>query len=43
MPTTADAYGSMTVLSVSPCLTKAEDEEFRHAAAEQIRSGGRWF
>lgn len=43
MPTTADAYGSMTVLSTEPALTRTEDEAFRHVAAEQIRSGGRWF
>jgi anti-anti-sigma factor len=43
MATIADSYGSMTVLSVSPTLTKVEDEQFRQAAAEQIRSGGRWF
>jgi len=33
----------MTVLSVEPALTKAEAEEFRRAAAEQIHAGGRWF
>lgn len=43
MPTTADAYGSMTVLSVEPALTQVEGEQFRRAASEQIRSGGRWF
>jgi anti-sigma B factor antagonist len=43
MPTTADAYGSMTVLSTEPALTRAEDEVFRRIAAEQIRAGGRWF
>jgi anti-anti-sigma factor len=43
MPTIADAYGSMTVLSVSPTLTAQEDEQFRLTVAEQIRSGGRWF
>ena len=29
MPTVADAYGSMTVLSVEPQMTKAEGDEFR--------------
>lgn len=43
MPTTADAYGSMTVLSMEPALTQPEDEAFRRVASEQIRAGGRWF
>ena len=43
MPITADAYGSMMVLSVEPALTRAEEKQFRQAASEQIRSGGRWF
>ena len=43
MSTTTDAYGSMIVLSVDPALTRAEEEQFRRAAAEQIRAGGRWF
>jgi anti-anti-sigma regulatory factor len=43
MPTVADAYGSMTVLSVEPGLTKAEAEEFRRVAEGQIHDGGRWF
>jgi anti-anti-sigma regulatory factor len=43
MPTVADAYGSMTVLSVQPGLTKIESEDFRHVAEGQIRGGGRWF
>ena len=43
MPTTADAYGSMTVLSVEPAMTKAEAEGFRRAATEQVQAGGRWF
>jgi anti-anti-sigma factor len=43
MPTTADAYGSMTVLSTEPALVRAEDEAFRRTALEQIRAGGRWF
>jgi len=43
MPTTADAFGSMMVLSVEPALTAREEETFRSAAAEQIRSGARWF
>jgi anti-anti-sigma regulatory factor len=43
MPTIADAYGSMTVLTVEPSLTKAEGEDFRRAAMEQIQAGGRWF
>lgn len=43
MPTTADAYGSMMVLSVDPALTRVEEEGFRQAASEQVRSGGRWF
>lgn len=43
MPTVADAYGSMTVLSVEPGLTKAEAEDFRHVAEGQIHGGGLWF
>ena len=43
MPTTADAYGSMTVLTVEPGLTKAEGEALRSAADEQLQAGGRWF
>lgn len=43
MPTTADAYGSMMVLSVEPALTGAGNDTFRSVAAEQIRAGGRWF
>jgi anti-anti-sigma regulatory factor len=42
-PMVADAYGSMTVLSVEPALTKGESADFRHAASEQLRAGGRWF
>jgi anti-anti-sigma regulatory factor len=43
MPTVADAYGSMTVLSIEPGLTRAEGEDFRRAAGEQLQAGGRWF
>jgi anti-anti-sigma regulatory factor len=43
MPTVADAYGSMTVLSVEPAMTKAEGDEFRRTAAAQVQAGGRWF
>jgi len=43
MTTTADAYGSMMVLSVEPALTGAEGDAFRSVASEQIRAGGRWF
>ena len=43
MPTMAEAYGSMMVFSVEPGLTGAEEDAFRHAVSEQIRSGGRWF
>ncbi len=43
MPTTADAFGSMMVLSPDPALTVREDEAFRRVAGEQIRSGARWF
>ena len=43
MATTADTYGSMTVLTVEPAMTKAEVEIFRRTASEQIRAGGRWF
>jgi anti-anti-sigma regulatory factor len=43
MPTVADAYGSMTVLSVEPGLTKAEAEDFRRVAEAQVHAGGRWF
>jgi len=43
MPTLADAYGSMTVISVEPALTRAEDADFRRLASEQLQAGGRWF
>jgi len=43
MTTTADAYGSMMVLAVEPALTGREEDAFREVAAEQIRSGARWF
>jgi len=43
MPTTADAYGSMMVLSVDSALTAREEDAFRQAVGEQIRSGARWF
>jgi len=43
MPTTADAYGSLTVVAVEPALTRAEDADFRRVATEQIHAGGRWF
>jgi anti-sigma B factor antagonist len=43
MTTTADAYGSMMVLSVEPALTVREGNDFREVAGEQIRSGARWF
>jgi len=43
MATTADAYGSMTVLGVEPSLTKAETDLFRRTVSEQIQAGGRWF
>ena len=43
MSTTADAYGSMMVLSVEPALTVREEDAFRETAGEQIRSGARWF
>lgn len=43
MPTTADAYGSMTVLSVEPALMRADGQAFRAVALEQVRAGGRWF
>jgi anti-anti-sigma regulatory factor len=33
----------MTVLSVAPAMTKHERDDFRRAAAEHIRAGGRWF
>jgi anti-anti-sigma regulatory factor len=42
-PMVADAYGSMTVLSVEPALTRGESADFRHAVTEQLRAGGRWF
>jgi anti-sigma B factor antagonist len=43
MPTTADAFGSLMVLSVEPALTGREEDTFRKAVGEQIRSGARWF
>jgi len=43
MATTADTYGSMTVLSVAPGLTKHERDDFHRLASEQVRTGGRWF
>jgi len=43
MPTTAEAYGSMMVLSVEPALTAREGNDFREMAGEQIRAGARWF
>ena len=43
MPTAVNAYGSMTVLTVEPTLTKAEGEALRSAAGEQLQAGGRWF
>jgi len=43
MPTTADLYGSMTVLAVEPMLAGDEGERFRAVVDEQIRAGGRWF
>jgi anti-anti-sigma regulatory factor len=43
MPTAVDAYGSMTVLTVEPALTKVEGESLRAAVGEQLKAGGRWF
>ena len=43
MPTTADTYGSMTVMTIEPAVTEAEADAFRRVADEQIRAGGRWF
>jgi len=43
VPTTADTYGSMTVMMVEPAFTGADADAFRHVADEQIRAGGRWF
>jgi anti-anti-sigma regulatory factor len=43
MTTTADTYGSMTVLAVAPVLAKDDRDAFRRVAAEQVRTGGRWF
>ncbi len=43
MPTTADMYGSMTVLAVEPVLAGDESEGFRNRVAEQLDVGGRWF
>ena len=43
MPTLADTYGNMTVLSVEPAMAEPESESFHRVAAEQIRAGGRWF
>lgn len=43
MPTTADAYGNMTVLYVEPALAQDESGVFRRVVGEQIQAGGRWF
>ena len=43
MATTADTYGSMTVMTVEPAFTGAEADAFRRVADEQLRAGGRWF
>lgn len=43
MPTTANMYGSMTVLAVGPALAGDEGEQFRAVVSEQINAGGRWF
>jgi anti-sigma B factor antagonist len=43
MPTTADMYGSMTVLAVGPVLAGGESEAFRERASAQLDVGGRWF
>jgi len=43
MPTLADTYGNMTVLSVEPALAEPESESFHRVASDQIRAGGRWF
>ena len=43
MTTTADTYGSMTVMTVEPAVTRPECDAFRQVADEQLRAGGRWF
>ena len=43
MATTADTYGSMTVVTVEPAVTRPECEAFRRIADAQLRAGGRWF
>ena len=43
MPTTADMYGSMTVLAVEPVLAGDESAAFRDRVSEQLDLGGRWF
>jgi len=43
MPTTANMYGSMTVLAVEPALAGPEAAQFRRLAAEHVTRGGRWF
>jgi len=43
MTTAAEMYGSMTVLTVEPALTRSEGEAFRQTINEQVRAGGRWF
>ncbi len=43
MPTRAEAYGSLTVLTVEPALTAQEEAAFRKAAGEELRAGVRWF
>jgi anti-anti-sigma regulatory factor len=43
MPTTANMYGSMTVLAVEPALAGPESSSFRRLASEHVSRGGRWF
>jgi anti-anti-sigma regulatory factor len=43
MSTTANTYGSMTVLAVEPALAGPEAAGFRRLAAEHVARGGRWF
>ena len=43
MATTANLYGSMTVLTVEPALAGPEAAAFRRLASEQVGRGGRWF
>ncbi len=43
MPTVADVFGNLTVLTVDPALDRRESEAFRARVTDQIQAGRRWF